>query len=305
VESLIRSSRLARAAANGAWKSSGSLLTSAAQLGAVHCASTSACALDEVDCTAARLAREGDTCYLRIARTRPIFRYASVVYGNVRRNTGYRASSIPTILQYWFFYPVNWWRSTPTQPVAEQIHEGDWESVTIGLDRRGSPVFAGYSQHERGRWAPWADVRRRGTHPLVYVARGSHSNQFTPGRHRIPVPFAGNSVAALAAAVKPLLRDYTCNRRQLTYGPNGLASKPTAVVRFSPTTDWARFRGAWGKGDFIFLPRAKAFFPAGGSPPGPVQRASWHDPVGVILRTWSKGERALIDPAYCPGAPRS
>jgi hypothetical protein len=305
VESLITSSALARAQPDGTWKTDGVLLESTAQLpDPSTCASTAVCALDLVACPVTRLGQEGDDCYLRIPKTAPLWRYASVVYGSVRRNTGYRAAAIPTILQYWYFYPVNWWRSTPARPVAEQIHEGDWESVTVGLGASGSPVFVAYSQHVLGVWTGWSDVARRGTHPVVYVARGSHANYFTPGRHRIPPASAGPAVASLGVAVEPLLRDYTCNRRELEYGPAGVAAKATAVIGFTEKTDWATFRGAWGKGDFLFLPRGPNLIPVGGSPSGPVGRGYWRDPVGTIMRSWPRQKPEPIDAAFCPSARR-
>jgi hypothetical protein len=185
---------------------------------------------------------------------------------------------------------------------VEQLHEGDWESVTIGVSAKGVPVFAGYSQHARGQWSAWGDVTRRGTHPVVYIARGSHANYFTPGRHRFKDVFAGSVAPALGSAIEPLLRDYTCNREKLEYGPAGVASNSTAVVTFTERTDWATFRGAWGKGDFLFLPLGKTLLPVGASPPGPVQHALWHDPVGTILRTWPKRRREAVDAAFCPSA---
>jgi hypothetical protein len=301
VESLIRSSTLARRGPDGTWSSDGVRLQSASQLAAApDCASRLTCRLDELDCPAARLAKEGDGCYLRIPRDRPLFNYASVVYGSVRRNTGYRASAIPTILQYWYFYPLNWWRSTPARPIVEQLHEGDWESVTIGIDAKGAPAVAGYSQHDRGRWSAWSAIERRGTHPVVYVGRGSHASYFTPGRHRIPLTFAGPEVVALGSALKPLLHDYTCNRAQFEFGPAGVGPKTTAVAVFTETTDWATFRGAWGKGNFIFLPRGRTLLSAGASPGGPVYRPLWRDPLGVILRAWPKQPREPVDAAYCP-----
>ena len=60
-----------------------------------------------------------------------------------------------------------------------QAHEGDWEMVTV-LVRNGRPVTVGYSQHCTGERRPWAAVERwqGSTHPVVYVAAGSHANLF-------------------------------------------------------------------------------------------------------------------------------
>jgi hypothetical protein len=136
----------------------------------------------------------------------------------------------------------------------------------------------------------------------VYVARGSHANYFTPGRHRIPPTFAGPEVVGLGSGLQPLLRDYTCNRAQFQFGPAGVGPKTTAVAAVTEKTDWATFRGAWGKGNFIFLPRGRMLLPAGASPAGPVYRPLWRDPLGVILRVWPKQPREPVDAAFCPSA---
>ena len=45
-------------------------------------------------------------------------------YGHVSRDGGY------VVLQYWYFYPMNDWRSTFG---GVNDHEADWEQVTIFL----------------------------------------------------------------------------------------------------------------------------------------------------------------------------
>lgn len=74
-----------------------------------------------------------------------------------------------TVVQYWFFYAYN--------DAAMNQHEGDWECVTI-LFSGNTPVYAAYSQHESGQRAAWSDVELEGTHPVVYVAKGSHANYY-------------------------------------------------------------------------------------------------------------------------------
>ena len=87
------------------------------------------------------------------------------------------------LLQYWFFYWFNDWTNR---------HEGDWEMIALLfpdtsvpqiLEREFSPTVAAYSQHGLGRKREWCLVKRKGTHPKVYVAKGSHANYFEPGTH--------------------------------------------------------------------------------------------------------------------------
>jgi hypothetical protein len=104
----------------------------------------------------------------------------SVVYGRY----DVRAGTI--ILQYWYFYDANFWSlQYPPSAFAWQAHEGDWEVVSVVLDSELNPVEAGYSQHCTGEKRSWANVQKVGTHPLVYVATGSHANLFAPGLHPI------------------------------------------------------------------------------------------------------------------------
>jgi len=88
---------------------------------------------------------------------------------------------LPSILiQYWFFYRYDEWTTPILGGQLLQRHEGDWESVMVGLsDQR--PLFVAYSQHCSGQVRRWeaiqvADLPPPRTHPLVAVARGSQAN---------------------------------------------------------------------------------------------------------------------------------
>ena len=83
-------------------------------------------------------------------------------------------------LQYWLFWYFDDYVNT---------HEGDWEFVQLVWDvptaqeaLRTAPVEAGYSQHSGGERADWdgGKLERRGDHPVVYAAAGSHANFYTP-----------------------------------------------------------------------------------------------------------------------------
>jgi len=77
------------------------------------------------------------------------------------------------VLEYWFFYAYN------NGPLND--HQGDWEMISVLLDLEGEPKFAAYSQHFMGEVAEWEDVEKtEGTHPNVYVAKGSHASYFRP-----------------------------------------------------------------------------------------------------------------------------
>lgn len=88
-------------------------------------------------------------------------------------------------LQYWFFYIYNnWWND----------HEGDWEMITVELDKEKKPLRIGYSQHSGNEVEPWEEKMVKTwqelmetnavkeNHPLVYVSKGSHASYPDPGK---------------------------------------------------------------------------------------------------------------------------
>ena len=104
-------------------------------------------------------------------------KYKDRVYGHARRDKQNRLW-----LQYWLFYYYNDFQLLG--PFGAGKHEGDWELVQLRLNAAEQPEQAVYSQHKTAESKPWASVKKAGTNtPLVYVARGSHANYFSAGRH--------------------------------------------------------------------------------------------------------------------------
>ena len=56
-------------------------------------------------------------------------------------------------LQYWIWYPYNDYSSTFPPGDVWQVHEGDWESVSVILDLSGRPIVVGLSKHCEARAA--------------------------------------------------------------------------------------------------------------------------------------------------------
>src|SRR6266516_199737 len=77
----------------------------------------------------------------------------------------YQPASQRVAIEYWLLYLYNDFYDK---------HEADWEGVTVFL-QNGAPLGATYSQHQGRKWLPWTSLARSGTHPIVYVARGSHA----------------------------------------------------------------------------------------------------------------------------------
>ena len=198
----------------------------------------------------------------------------SVVYGR------YEVIAGTTVLQYWLFYEHNLW-NLPGLPVGAvwQAHEGDWEVVQVVLDDKQTPVEAAYSQHCTGQRRSWGAVEMvPGTsHPVVYVARGSHANYFTAGVHAIPLrcyPIEAQQFFALLG-IPP--RDVAT--------PGAVLGPGTAAVERVQDQNprWLRFPGTWGEAQYIAAPPfgvpPQAF---GTSPVGPVFQDDWRDPLGTI-----------------------
>jgi hypothetical protein len=214
-------------------------------------------------------------------------------YGRVVRDGGY------TVLQYWYFYAYNDWRS---RVYGVNDHEADWEQVTIhlaGPDDDLRPVWVASSAHDevgddlRRRWDD-PDLKIEGEHPVIFAGLGSHSGAYLPGEylttHDVPA-FAG--LLRLTRRISRVLLPWTADSEQtglsipyIDYARgDGVAIGPgqdrewTAVV-IDERTPWVmHYRGLWGN---------DTRDPLGGErgPAGPryerstAVRTSWGDPVG-------------------------
>jgi hypothetical protein len=227
-------------------------------------------------------------------------------YGRVVKQSGY------LVLQYWFFYAFNDWRSRVN---GVNDHEADWENVTIYLadieaDTEADPTagtdpsWVVFSAHdERG-----ADLRRRWDdpdltvidgHPVVHAGLGSHSGAYLAGDYLVsvePKRFRRviSATRTLARVLLPWTREKTSDDLRVPYidyarGDGitvGDADRPWRCEVIDDDTPWVfRYAGLWG---------IDTDDPFGGErgPAGPRYersgrvRASWADPVG-----WAALER--------------
>ncbi len=226
-------------------------------------------------------------------------------YGRVVREHGY------IVLQYWFFYAFNDWRSSFN---GVNDHEGDWEMVIVyaAQDAQGAvaPCWIACSAHDsdgddlRRRWDD-PGLERIGEHPVIYVGAGSHANYFFRGEYMpaVIVPytqrFAGFIVrlrrlwARLGQGDEPTEREAEGFRIPFVDYARGdgmrlgnaqqreLDLHPLQATGDAPAPAWVDgYPGLWGlySGD-----------PLGeNAPPGPryerdgLQRKRWYDPVGWV-----------------------
>ena len=121
--------------------------------------------------------------YFHMRAKRESFNY----YGRVERQNGW------TILQYWFFYCYNNWRSSFG---GVNDHESDWEMVTVYLyeeDDQLVPEWVAYASHDfhgddlRRRWDDAGQLDLEDGHPVVYAGAGSHASYFRKGEYQAEV----------------------------------------------------------------------------------------------------------------------
>jgi hypothetical protein len=243
--------------------------------------------LDQTDCEADAALAGGD-CYAAAYQRHG---GGAAVYGRVVH------TDTRIVLQYWLFYYDNPLLLPPT-PVGTfwQSHEGDWEVVNVVLDTNEQPLEAAYSQHCSGERKAWDDVEKspaNSTHPVAYVALGSHANYFAPG----PSPLGGIPInpACIPSAIAPILPllpflqvvDQVLDGSGVgnVVGPPGSGVQP-AVITGIEGKAWSVFGGRWGESEYFFTPIPLGPIPAGAVPVGlapasPANQQHWN--VATVL----------------------
>jgi LPXTG-motif cell wall-anchored protein len=154
-------------------------------------------------------------------------------------------------LQYWLFYPG---QDQDRGILRTGRHEGDWELVQLRVDGRGLPREAVYAQHSNAERCAWSAVERRGGHPVVYAAHGSHASYLRAGVRDRMWPDPNDQADGRGRVVLP------------------------RVVRVSAKSPaWMRWPGRWGAA------RARWWVPGEqSSPRGPAfqPEGRWSDPEG-------------------------
>jgi hypothetical protein len=215
-------------------------------------------------------------------------------YGRVVREAGY------TVLQYWYFYFFNDWRS---RAYGVNDHEADWEQVTIYLTDPGDgslePAWVAFSAHDevgpdlRRRWDD-PDLQFVGEHPIVFAGLGSHAGAVMPGEYLITVRSSRfERITGLARRVARFFQPWLADDGHTGLGipyveyarGDGVAIGPGTSLSWRQVviddeTPWVRrYTGLWGD---------DTNDPFGGErgPAGPryqrdaTVRRSWSDPVG-------------------------
>jgi hypothetical protein len=206
------------------------------------------------------------------------------------------------VLQYWLFYYDDALLLPPTPfGIFWQSHEGDWEVVNVVLDQNGQPLEAAYSQHCTGERMPWGQVEKSpadSTHPVVYVALGSHANYFSPGAGALGlIPIPASCIPAAVRSVLPSLPFLRVDDQVLgrsaggdVVGPLGTGVEPATIHRIDGTT-WSTFGGFWGESEYFSTPiplgpLPAGAFPLGVAPASPANQSEWSPQV---ILSWPAG----------------
>src|SRR5215212_8540384 len=233
--------------------------------------------------------------YGRLMEKEEHFRY----HGRVVRQDGW------VVLQYWFFYAFNDWRSNF---FGANDHEADWEKVFVYLSESAagemSPEWVAYAAHDysgdnlRRRWDD-PEVEKVGEHPVLYVGAGSHASYYAAGEYltelALPLPrrvaratgamrefwqkrlgqYAGDDEVASSHLYIPFV-DYA-RGDGLTIGPGADREwSPPRVMQDPPPAWVAEYRGLWGL-------YARDPFEGENAPAGPMYnrdktvRRAWYD----------------------------
>lgn len=216
------------------------------------------------------------------------------------------------VLQYWFFYLYNNWRSGFN---GANDHEADWEMMCVYLarDAKGElqPEWVAFASHDyvgddlRRRWDD-PEVQKVGNHAIIFAGAGSHGSYFSAGEYLTElelqflapvarvIAFLRSRWRAIQATDNPdeLPQRAADNSNVLAIpfvdyargdgfalGP-GQAEAWAQPCVISEVTGWVRaYRGLWGL--YTQDPFAGEDAPAGPmyNRDGSVRRA-WFDPIG-------------------------
>jgi hypothetical protein len=260
VERFLRLARIERQTAPGRWTPT----TSALPTSTTGCSSTP-CYRVNLPCSL----NAGASCYERAAPMLSDWKHPAI-YGRVLEipaGTPMPAGITGTaryLVRYWLFYSFDDWRSRGDR--LWQAHEGDWENISVALDEHLDPVFAAYSQHCSGTVRAWSKVQHADTHPVDYVALGSHANYFS--QTSSPTQFlrcvyknvdnADRSKARrLVMVVQNGVTDRTGRAHELA--PNG--EQPLQLIDLDDSLPlWARFPGRWSEGELLWIGRIPTRF---------------------------------------------
>lgn len=192
----------------------------------------------------------------------PVVTYAHIVRDEVNHQTS---------IQYWFFYYYNDWFNK---------HEGDWEMCQVILNQQSEPEWVVVAQHHGGTRRAWNTVKvESGTHPVIYVALGSHANYFWGGEmypNGMDIGSTRVEIIDRTGSYEPIIPEVRLIPEQ-----KSVAEDPGGWSEWG----WLFFGGRWGE------TAAQSDF---GGPYGPAYKGEqWEQPF-----TWGMAQPLDMDTWY-------
>jgi hypothetical protein len=181
------------------------------------------------------------------------------VYAHVASDPSYPGR---LAVEYWFYYTFNDFTDK---------HESDWEMAQVDFDASNAadallkgPYEVDLSQHAGGERATWTDTKleKKGTHPVIYDATGSHANYFGSGLYLGRGAREGFGCDDTRTATERL-------QLQTVLLPD-VPSSPSAPF------PWLAFGGRWGQKEQGI----------NNGPTGPASKPQWSAPI-----LWAAGLR--------------
>jgi hypothetical protein len=156
---------------------------------------------------------------------------------------------------YWLYYTFNDFTDK---------HESDWEMAQVDFEASTAqealtkaPYEVDLSQHAGGERADWTDskLEKRGTHPVIYDATGSHANYF-------------GSALYLGRGAK---EGFGCDDTRKVTTQVGLQTilLPDTPSAASDRYAWLAFQGRWGQYERGI----------NNGPTGPGAKQQWTEPI--------------------------
>ena len=206
-----------------------------------------------------------DSVLVRYGAYRDLRRHPPPYYYRVMHDGGY------LVIQYWMFYAYNDWGLAHN---GLNDHEGDWEAVFVYL-QDGEPAYVAYSAHVGSpatyEWASDSFEKRFDSHPVVFVACGSHAAYAASGQRDLVIRAAPGLEAPVTYT------DYNRGDSQGSLGPGTGAAwgLPVDLDRQSWTIGYA---GRWGA--LITRLDGREIGRGAQGPVGPAwQTEKWQSPV--------------------------
>jgi hypothetical protein len=159
--------------------------------------------------------------------------------------------------------------------------------------RDAAPIACAYSAHHGGFRLHWELVETDGTHPVVYVANGSHANYFFGSmEYKNKAEAFGVTITTGEFPFTGRYVDFTTSKEDDKLVTPAVKLVPSDTSAWTGEWDWLNIPGRWGKTEvplwLRWLPKKARFYLSRrvwGAPEALPPRRNWSNPF-----TWADEE---------------